>query len=196
MRWTLFLVLIVALGYQLFFRFDYWNSQEKDGVVFERDNLTGQVRQIEPGRQTDWVARLLPVAPGQPFDLNKLFQSPATFSLADTGTPEPARQSEASHRHHKPDTTAETVPPPSPGAYFSIRQVDLNLDGQAEEIIQSDADISIVKNGREIFFGKGKELSILETKNTGWSDIALTMENGRRFFRYSARSGSYETLEQ
>jgi hypothetical protein len=101
--------------------------------------------------------------------------------------------------------------PPVPGGNFSsdrwrtpfaVRQIDLDQDGVNEEIIQnaeqSDGllDISIVKNGREIFFGRGQQISLLPTRNRGWADIALKM--GRKtlqVFRYDIRSSAYRALE-
>lgn len=85
---------------------------------------------------------------------------------------------------------------------FAIRQIDLNDDGKEEEVIQnavhSDGllDISIVKGGREIFFGRGKQVSLLPTRSGGWSDIALkTGKSGLKVFRYNAAQDFYKPLK-
>lgn len=86
---------------------------------------------------------------------------------------------------------------------FAVRQVDLNRDGLAEEIIQNAVhpdgllDISIVKNGREIFYGRGKQIRLLTTRNTeGWEDIGLQPAQGKvQIFRYSPKEASYITLK-
>ncbi len=85
-------------------------------------------------------------------------------------------------------------------APFAVRQVDLNRDGSVEEIIQnaiqSDGllDISIVKNGQEIFYGRGKQIALLPNRsNEGWSDIALKTESkGTQVYRYSAKDAIYK----
>jgi hypothetical protein len=86
---------------------------------------------------------------------------------------------------------------------FAVRQVDLNKDGATEEIIQNAVqadgllDISIVRNGREIFFGRGRQISLLPSRNNeGWSDIALRGSNERlKVFRYSVKTDSYTALD-
>lgn len=84
---------------------------------------------------------------------------------------------------------------------FAVRQVDLDQDGASEEIIQNAEqpdgllDISIVKNGREIFFGRGQRIALLPTRNGGWADIAL--KNGARtlqVFRYDVQSAVYKAI--
>jgi hypothetical protein len=91
------------------------------------------------------------------------------------------------------DDVNDTTPP------FAVRQVDLNRDGIAEEIIQNAVhpdgllDISIVKNGREIFFGRGKQIKLLSTRSTeGWEDIGLkSAEGATRVYRYSPKESAY-----
>jgi hypothetical protein len=101
--------------------------------------------------------------------------------------------------------------PPVPGGHvssergggpFAVRQIDMDQDGISEEIIQnaeqSDGllDISIVKNGREIFFGRGHQISLLPTRNRGWADIALKMGSKTlQVFRYDIRSSAYRALD-
>jgi len=53
-----FLVMFV-IAFQLFFRYDYWNSKQDDGVVYERDKLTGEVHIIRPGERVDFLSRLV-----------------------------------------------------------------------------------------------------------------------------------------
>lgn len=88
------------------------------------------------------------------------------------------------------------------GGPFAVRQIDMDQDGINEEIIQnaeqSDGllDISIVKNGREIFFGRGQQISLLPTRNRGWADIALKMGTKTlQVFRYDIRSSAYRALD-
>jgi hypothetical protein len=84
-------------------------------------------------------------------------------------------------------------------APFAVRKIDLNRDGSNEEIIQSAdgedglLNISIVQNGREIFFGRGRQIALLPSRTfEGWADIALKA-NGRVIgvFRYNPRQDAY-----
>jgi hypothetical protein len=119
---------------------------------------------------------------------------------------------------HKSDIIASSSGPPVPVAMlaatdvdnapddgtppFAVRQVDLNRDGSVEEIIQNAAqadgllDISIVKNGREIFFGRGKQIKLLSTRNTeGWEDIGIKSARGTvQVYRYSPKDLAYTAL--
>ncbi|MGE0201560.1 MAG: hypothetical protein AB7P76_11405 [Candidatus Melainabacteria bacterium] len=53
-----FLIMFV-IAFQLFFRYDYWNSKDDDGVVYERDKLTGEVHIIRPGERVDFLSRVV-----------------------------------------------------------------------------------------------------------------------------------------
>ncbi|HEY9746459.1 MAG TPA: hypothetical protein V6C99_09615, partial [Oculatellaceae cyanobacterium] len=115
----------------------------------------------------------------------------------------------------KSDVIASSDAPPLPVAMlatnleendetppFAVRQVDLNRDGIAEEIIQnavhSDGmlDISIVNGGREIFFGRGKQIQLLSTRSAeGWGDIGIKSMDGKvQVYRYNAKKAAYATL--
>lgn len=96
------------------------------------------------------------------------------------------------------DVNGDTTPP------FAVRQVDLNQDGVAEEIIQNAVqpdgllDISIVKNGREIFFGRGKHIRLLSTRTTeGWEDIGIKSAQGDvRVYRYNPKEAAYLAVKE
>lgn len=84
-------------------------------------------------------------------------------------------------------------------APFAVRKIDLNQDGSKEEIIQSAEgedgllSISIVQNGREIFFGRGRQIALLPSRTSeGWADIALKA-NGKIIgvFRYNPQQDAY-----
>ncbi len=101
-----------------------------------------------------------------------------------------------------PPVPGGNVAPEDTGNPFAVRQIDLDQDGSSEEIIQnagqSDGllDISIVKNGREIFFGRGQQIALLPTRNRGWADIALKMgQKTLQVFRYDVRSAAYKAVE-
>lgn len=87
-------------------------------------------------------------------------------------------------------------------APFAVQKVDLNHDGGAEDIIQSAArqdgllDISIVQNGREIFFGRGRQIALLPGRTRdGWADIALKA-HGKVIgvFRYNPAQDMYTVI--
>ena len=52
------LLLLIASTYQLFFRFDHWNDPNQAGVVYERDQLTGQVHRFTAGTRISLINRL------------------------------------------------------------------------------------------------------------------------------------------
>lgn len=54
---VLFLV-VVSVSYQLFFRFEHWTSPNAADVVYERDNLTGEVHQFKPGQKIPLISRI------------------------------------------------------------------------------------------------------------------------------------------
>lgn len=96
-----------------------------------------------------------------------------------------------------PNSVSETENLTGP---FAVRQVDLNRDGSKEEVIQNALkhdgllDISIVKDGREIFYGRGQQIGLLPTRNrNGWSDIVLK-SSGKviNVFRYDFKTASYK----
>ncbi len=90
-----------------------------------------------------------------------------------------------------------------PAHPFAVHKVDLNQDGAREDIIQKATtgdgliDISIVKEGREIFYGRGRQIGLLPTHNKqGWADILIrTSSNRRKVFRYDVVSGTYKLLD-
>ncbi|MEB3287248.1 MAG: hypothetical protein VKJ04_07065 [Vampirovibrionales bacterium] len=75
---------------------------------------------------------------------------------------------------------------------------DLNRDGVMEQIIQtrkSDGSvvISVVWQGKELFFAQGQQLQILPSSNVGWSDLALVSFPGTQkwFYRFDPRQEAY-----
>jgi hypothetical protein len=106
--------------------------------------------------------------------------------------------------------------PPTPGSHrvnrvadvrarpYATRKIDLDQDGYQEEVIQSATghdgllDISIVKNGREIFFGRGRQLAVLPARNpSGWCDIVLKA-GGKIMgvYRYNPVQNAYTSLSE
>lgn len=51
--------LVAAVVYHVGFRFDHWMGGPQNTVVFERDRLTGVVRQITPQNAPHWLDRVL-----------------------------------------------------------------------------------------------------------------------------------------
>ena len=46
------MVLVSSLAiFQMFFRYEHWNSEKYDGVVYERDALTGEIHVLQPGQE-------------------------------------------------------------------------------------------------------------------------------------------------
>jgi hypothetical protein len=234
------LLIVIAAVYQLFFRYESWQSDEKPGVVYEHDNLTGQTHILKPGAHLNVFARIL----GQdgkggigehhflePFtdsgrdtdrsgsDEDNAYDDTDTLSSTD-GTSLDLHDRQQVEKVARPIPTprevvvASSAPPVPAGSQadgvdalesakpFAVRQIDLNRDGSVEEIIQNATqadgllDISIVKNGREIFFGRGKQISLLPSRSQGWSDIALKMgAKTLQVFRYDAKEAAYRALD-
>lgn len=222
------ILVAMAVMYQLYFRFDTWSSEDKPGVRYEHDNLTGETRMLQPGAKVNVFARILGSG-GRSENSSERFLEPLDEDLRDTDTAAPPveKKSDDSPRIDlknpvQLEKVARPVPiprevvvassaPPVPGGNpaaerednpFAVRQVDLDQDGVSEEIIQnakqSDGllDISIVKNGREIFFGRGRQIALLPTRNRGWADIALKAGSETlQVFRYDVRASAYKALE-
>jgi|GEM_PF-2869802 len=97
------------------------------------------------------------------------------------------------------DRVADVRPRP-----YGTRKVDLDQDGSTEDIIQSAEghdgliDISIVKNGKEIFYGRGRQLTVLPSQSMyGWRDIALKA-HGKiiGIYRYNPSENAYSALDK
>jgi hypothetical protein len=243
-------LILMGTAYQLFFRYERWPNPEREGSLYEHDNLTGETRQLEPGTRSSVFARIL--GPGQEKVLgganlswdrlgaeserpsNSLFERLDPEELdADPGRLKESRERQTHSRTQesglsqskiiakiarpiptpKDVVVASNAPPvpmamlavdhdeaPEAGKPFAIRQIDLNQDGDAEEIIQKASepdgllDISIVKGGQEIFFGRGTQISLLPTRSTeGWSDIVLkTGKSTLKVFRYNTAERTYK----
>ncbi len=224
------ILVAMAVMYQLYFRFDTWSSEDKPGVRYEHDNLTGETRILQPGAKVNVFARILGSG-GRNEGTSERFLEPLDEDLRDADTSAQSVSVEKKEADSpridlknpvQLEKVARPVPiprevvvassaPPVPGGNpasdreenpFAVRQVDLDQDGISEEIIQnakqSDGllDISIVKNGREIFFGRGRQIALLPTRNRGWADIALKAGSETlQVFRYDVRASAYKALE-
>lgn len=232
-------LVVLAVMYQLFFRYETWSSDDKPGVRYEHDTLTGETRMLKPGAKVSVFARIL--GGGNEEGRETRFLEPLDEDLARETEKALSRSSESQERPQsaddlqRPDLDVDLkdarqvekvsapvpVPrevvvassaPPVPGGNmasdtsasspFAVRQVDLDRDGASEEIIQNAAqsdgllDISIVKNGKEIFFGRGQQIALLPTRNRGWADIALKMGGKTlQVFRYDVRTAAYRAIE-
>ena len=175
------------------------NSEEKDSTMLrpwgadDKETKSGSIPaqngappvprssdiDFEDHQQVEKVARPVPV--------------PREVVIASSAPPVPAPGAMEETESIAANTTAKP---------FAIRQVDLNQDGAKEEIIQNATqadgllDISIVKNGREIFFGRGQQISLLPSTSQGWSDIVLKMgAKTLQIFRYDPKDSAYRALD-
>ena len=225
MPMVLGLLIVLAFVYQVFFRYESWQSEDKPGVVYEHDSLTGETRMLKAGAKVDVFARMVGEDSGEPVK-NGDFLQPLEEGMTGKLIEPDTEFSEVDLKDvKKVEKVARPVPvprevviassaPPVPMANsaigvgeaerpFAVRQIDLDKDGASEEIIQNAShpdgllDISIVKNGREIYFGRGQQISLLPTRNRGWSDIALKMgEKTLQVFRYDVRSAGYKPIDE
>ena len=225
-------LVVLALFYQLFFRYETYESDKKPGIMVERDTLTGDEKVLKTGTKISVMGRLWgngdSSADGEsqlrPWNAGEDGEKPQEASAEDANN-----QRIDFNDHQLVEKVARPVPvprevvvassaPPVPmsglggdaheadsddaARPFAIRQVDLNKDGTTEEIIQNATqpdgllDISIVKNGREIFFGRGKQISLLPSRNQGWSDIVLKMGyKTLQVFRYDPKESAYRAMD-
>jgi hypothetical protein len=226
-------LIVLAAMYQLFFRYETWSSDDKPGVRYEHDTLTGETRMLKPGAKVNVFARILGTNSGnegetrflEPLDEDLARETEKSLSRSSDTTAETSVDPEKIDLkdNRQVEKVAQPVPiprevvvassaPPVPGGNmasdgpsgnpFAVRQIDLDQDGSSEEIIQnagqSDGllDISIVKNGKEIFFGRGQQISLLPTRNRGWADIALKMGSKTlQVFRYDVRTSAYKAID-
>jgi len=202
---AVFLVMLSA--YQLFFRYNDLPDARHDGVVYEHDSLTGETREIRPGEHVDPLVRILgdglaaTVERGRPSSVNEAFN----FSMLDVSKKQAAKDDMPGLRGISdlrqsqrieplvPEATGAPVPgnatPTVSSSYagggYTAQGIDLNQDGQPEQVIQRVSandglvDISIINNGRELFYGRGKKLNILNSRHGGWLDVSLEGEGGR-----------------
>ena len=207
------LLVLVSVVYQFFFRYEHWNSQEREGVVYERDNLTGQVRVMQPGEKVDLTARLLgspatgtpvpevsPITQAMTQPQKNGNQTDEAFNLVNISVP--------AHQTSQADNLGIATSPPVPHgiqtpAQYVSRQIDLNKDGLAEEVIQNILaqdgliDISVVQGGKEIFYGRGKSIQVLPTRRYGWADLALNTDDWKpSYYRYNPKLDGYELVDK
>lgn len=230
-------LIVMAIFYQMFFRFQTHESERDPDVMVERDSLTGNERVLKAGAKVSVMDRLL----GSDHDSSEKDGTILQPWGADDKTsktdapPVPSASPDSAvgtidfNDHQQVEKAARPVPvprevvvassaPPVPPSGsteepeiiaanaaakpFAIRQIDLNQDGAKEEIIQNATqadgllDISIVKNGREIFFGRGQRISLLPSTNQGWSDIVLKMgARTLQVFRYDPKDSTYRAMD-
>jgi hypothetical protein len=227
------LLIVMAAAYQLFFRYDSWQNEEKPGVVYEHDNLTGETRVLKAGTRLNVFARIMGQGGNgeigenghrylEPFDGDSRdsnervepertnTENPENLNLNDKAQVEKVARPVPIPREVVIASSAPPVPRAELESYdtleeskpFAVRQIDLNRDGSVEEIIQNAThpdgllDISIVKNGREIFYGRGKQLALLPSRNQGWADIALKIgAKTLQVFRYDVKDASYKAMD-
>lgn len=204
------LLLVLVTGFQLFFRYEQLPNREDNGVVYERDRLTGVTREIHPGDKVDFVDRLM----GGKKDAIKTERVTAMLQDATFKKDDEAFQLNMTSSRKKETTEKlvgvdplEATEPPVPQAtpqshspeQVVSRSFDLDDDGSPEQIIQSVTandgylDISVIKNGRELFYARGKQLQILPSKKHGWSDLALITQSSklRNVYRFDKKQDGY-----
>jgi hypothetical protein len=224
-------LIVMALFYQMFFRYETYESDKRPGMKVERDTLTGDERVLKAGAKVSVFGHLFG-SRGQG-DESKLIQpwgaeqddTLSTGSDVDSGEPVNGRidlnDQQVVEKVARPvpvprEVVVASSAPPVPMAGnaeaseqiadvakpFAIRQVDLNKDGSTEEIIQNAVqadgllDISIVKNGKEIFFARGQQISLLPSRSQGWSDIVLKMgAKTLQVFRYDPKDAAYRAMD-
>lgn len=202
------LMLVAGVSYQLFFRYEHWTGGEHREVTYERDNLTGETHQVRPGDRIDFWARFLGSEnirkkhkkhrddeendSDDAVTMN-MIADPAARRKADTRE---APVPKASDVDDSLGTTASAVSRTVQGTE------DLNGDGAVESIIQSKTtndgllDISVVSGGKELFYGRGKELQVLSSRRSGWSDLALKGDGkDKLLFRYNSAVEGYEAVD-
>jgi hypothetical protein len=77
---------------------------------------------------------------------------------------------------------------------------DLNSDGAPEKVIKTMSvddgllDYSVVSGGKEVFYQRGKDLKVLNSKRKGWYDLLLkTSDKQQKVFHYNPLVEGYET---
>lgn len=236
------MVLVSSLAiFQMFFRYEHWNSEKYDGIVYERDALTGEIHVLQPGQEVDFVSRVFGKQVILPENMDAMMDGQMNIQLhpdlknaikiepvamagvkteeaANNQTPQKtealqmAMISDSKEIQKKQDTTPSRINPDSTPASktakvelkpnlqdrFISRQIDLNLDGDSEEIVQSVSlddgliDISVVRHNKEIFYGRGKYLHILSSRRFGWSDIAMNINDREvKYFQYDPKQDGY-----
>jgi hypothetical protein len=254
------MVLAAALVYQLGFRYEHWTGGPQNSIVYERDSLLGNVREVRPGEHFSFIDRLLgspsqgasrsnespqlakastseepnatqqlsrwgqqlgqqvgervksfsdgppvPVTANAPEDkklalrLSKQSENAEGFALAgiaeDAPTIEPTRID-------GPIPTSANSPIVQAQVKETILQnrADLNHDASAENVVISKAsaqdglrDISVVgANGQELFYGRGKALTVLQQAHEGWQDLALQISTREQIvYRFNPQLGGY-----
>ncbi len=72
MPFLIVLALIAGFGYQTFFRYDTWMDPHNPAVVYERDNLTGQVQTVVPQAEHTLTSRLMGTMTKKPVRLGPI----------------------------------------------------------------------------------------------------------------------------
>lgn len=208
--------LVAGLVYQVGFRYEHWVGGANREVTYERDNLTGETHTIRPGEKLDFFSRLLgnhKVSKKKDHDKDSSdeeSENPSDNNDSDKTLAENPKQPEAFAftmvEAPLKDKQAEITPPvPTDTAatkqpsYVVKDGMDLNGDGSVEQVIQNKTaddgllDISIVSGGRELFYSRGTKLQVLPAKHSGWSDLALTVNDKEKtIYRFSPEIEGYQ----
>lgn len=194
---VLVLLLITAFIYHLGFRFEHWTGGPKSEITYERDNLTGQTHEIRPGEKVDFLARLL--GKDKIIKRKKHKEGDKDEDQNEDNKRDPVTMSMIeSPQKASPDKLAgnsATTRPTTEGS-------DFNGDGVKEQIVVSKIlndglqDISVISNGRELFYGRGKKLTVLNSKTAGWADLSLETTDKRPIlFQYRPTEEGYVAIE-
>ncbi|MBX2861201.1 MAG: hypothetical protein KTR14_08195 [Vampirovibrio sp.] len=228
----LIIILLVLVGavYQFFFRYDAWVDPKNPAIVYERDQLTGEIHRITPDDKISLTQRLLGDFGKQVNNSGLIEQSagaplpqvkaaiatnnapvPASHQTVNAGnkkyqTPSPTGQPTETQGmimaaiglNGHPDTYQDNSPFPLP-ASIPDNKKDLNGDGIMETIIRERTvhdgleDISVVWGaGKEVFYARGKQLIVLDTRTAGWSDLLLEVSDREEMvFHYNPAIDGY-----
>lgn len=207
------LLLVVGLGYQLFFRYEHWTGGPNNTVVYERDNLTGETHEIRPGETFDFWARV-----GGQHKLkrskdkrhSRLDEELAEVDDGDFAEPmllnmmsDPADKKRGAVVGAAASALGAAAEAKLPaGTHVALEREDLSGDGAMESVLRTQTvndgllDISVVRGSREVFYGRGKDLVVLPTRHQGWADLVLTGESGeKQVFRFNPSVEGYEAVD-
>jgi hypothetical protein len=207
------LLLVVGLGYQLFFRYEHWTGGPNNTIVYERDNLTGETHEIRPGEKFDFWARV-----GGQHKLKRTKDKRQAWSdeaLAEGDEGDFAEPMLLNMMADPADKKRGAVvgaaaaavgaaeePKLAAGTHVALEREDLNGDGAMESVLRTKTvndgllDISVVRGSREVFYGRGKDLVVLPTRHKGWADLVMTGEAGeKQVFRFNPAVEGYEAVD-
>jgi hypothetical protein len=204
------LIVAALVGYQFMFRYDRWTDSAKPGLVFLQDNLTGQVYELKRGERLDpldWVfGRPDPLSlEDTPLKRKSATDDDGDDATSSTSAPSSTRPADPKANTQQPQVPATAGPPVPPAATpnYQTASGDYNADGDTEQVIQAETarsgvyEISVVSDGREVFFAEGAELLPLASKHHGWEDIGLRPAAGKPVvvYRFNPKTDQYEPVQ-